>query len=104
MIRACARAKRVGDLLGAARGVVGLREALELLDDHLAGDVAAGVAAHAVGDDEDRWRDEEGVLVDLAHQADVARRPVVQINVLHALPSSIPAVRGPAAVPARRVA
>ena len=93
----------VGDELGPAARVVGLGEALELLDHHLARDVAAGVAAHAVGDDEDGRRHEVGVLVDLAHQPDVRRRPVVQINVKHVGPLR-PVSRCGAAVPARRVA
>ena len=46
-------------------------------------DVAVGVAAHAVGDDEDRRRDEEGVLVDLAQQPDVGGRPVVELDLAH---------------------
>ena len=75
-------------MLGTAARVVALvDEAGELLDHDPAGDVATGVPAHAVGDDEDGRRDEEGVLVDLAHVTDVGGGSVVQIDRLHALPS-----------------
>ena len=62
------------DLGAAARVVAGVGEPAELLDHDPARDVAAVVAAHPVGDHEDRRVGEEGVLVDLAHQADVGRR------------------------------
>ena len=78
----------VGDLLGtAARVVALLDEPGELLDHDPAGDVATGVPAHAVGHDEHRRRDEEGVLVDLADVSDVGGGSVVQIDRLHALSS-----------------
>ena len=62
-------------------GVVALvGEPGELLDDDRAGDVAAVVAAHPVGDDEDRRGRQEGVLVDLAHAPDVGRGAVPQLD------------------------
>ena len=74
----------LGDDLGpAGRVVAGVGEPAELLDDDPARDVAAVVAAHAVGDDEDRRGDEEGVLVDLAHPADVGGGAVVQLDAAH---------------------
>ncbi len=79
-----AHPQRGGDGLGTPPGVVAdLGEPAELLDHDRARDVAALVAAHAVGDDEDRRRGEEGVLVDLAHQTDVGRGPVVQLDAAH---------------------
>ena len=55
----------------------------ELLDHDPAGDVAALVAAHAVGDDEDRRRDQVGVLVVLAEQPDVGGGSVVELDLGH---------------------
>ena len=44
------------------------------------------MAAHAVGDDEHRRGHQEGVLVDLAHQAGVGGRAVVQLDAGHRAP------------------
>ena len=41
------------------------------------------MAAHAVGDHEDRRRGEERVLVDLADQPDVGRGAVVELDLAH---------------------
>ena len=41
------------------------------LDGHFAGYFACGVAAHAVGDREQRRRDGQAVFVVVAHQSDV---------------------------------
>src|SRR5262249_9304970 len=43
-------------------------------------DLAPVVATHPVGDHEDRRIGERGVLVDLAHQPDVGRDAVVQVD------------------------
>ena len=76
--------ERRGDDLGAAGRLVALvDEPGELLDHDPAGDVAVLVAAHAVGDDEDRRRDEVGVLVVLAEQPDVGGRAVVELDLGH---------------------
>ena len=76
--------QRVADRLdGVARVVAGLGEPPELLDDDRARHVAAVVAAHPVGDDEHRRRHEQGVLVDLAHQPDVGRGPVMELDLPH---------------------
>ena len=81
---ALARLERRGDGVGAAAGVVALvGQPAELLDHDPAGDVAAVVAAHAVGDHEDGRRGEEGVLVDLADQPDVGRGAVVELDLPH---------------------
>ena len=84
---ALAPLERRGDGVGAASWVVAVvGEPGELLDHDRAGDVAAVVAAHAVGDHEDGWRGEVGVLVDLADQADVGGGAVVQLDLPHAAP------------------
>ena len=53
-------------------------EAAEDLHGRAAGDVASGRAADAVGDDEEVLAGEAGVLVVLAHAADVGQRCVAQ--------------------------
>ena len=67
-------------LVAVARVVAGVGEPAELLDHDPARDVAAVVAAHAVGDHEDRGVGQEGVLVDLAHEADVGGGAVTQLD------------------------
>ena len=61
----------------------------ELLDHDRARDVAARVAAHPVGDHEDRRLGEVRVLVDLADQADVGRRGVPELGALMRQPLAL---------------
>ena len=88
---ALARGQALVDDLGAAGAVVAVvGQPGELLDDDRAGHLAAPVAAHAVGDNEDRCGREVGVLVDLPDPADVGGRSAVQVH--HAYPSPCPVV------------
>ncbi len=63
--------------------------ASEDLDGHCAGDLAALVATHAVGDAEDAAVDHDGVLVDLAELADVGGRSDPEVEDGHRSSSTV---------------
>ncbi len=76
--------EHLGDVFSPATWVVALLgQPAELLDHDPAGDVAALMTTHPVGHHEDGRRDQEGVLVDLAHMTDLGGSPVMQVNRLH---------------------
>ena len=78
------RPEGLRDDLGAALCVVPVgSEPGELLHHDPTCDVTAVVAAHAVGDHEDRWVGEVGVLVGLPDQPDVGGDSVVQLDPFH---------------------
>ena len=86
--------QRGGDGVGAAARVVALvGEPRELLDHDPAGDVAALVPAHAVGDDEDGRRGQVAVLVDGADQSDVGGGAVVDLDLAHRTSRVVRSVR-----------
>ena len=75
---ACTAVDQVEDAPGRLGLAGGLELGLHRLHREAGGDLAAGVPAHAVGHDEQTGADEQGVLVDLAHLADVGRATPAQ--------------------------
>ena len=67
----------------SSSSLLGLDRVAKLVDGDVRGDLARGVPAHAVGDDEERELlvDEEVVLVVLALSPDVGRGPEAQLHV-----------------------